>query len=1042
MNAQPRTQRASLFALIALLMLPPTVGASDLLPAEEELFERHARPLLSAHCIRCHGQGKQESGLNVTTLQSLLQGGESGPAIVPGNPNESLLLQALRYESFEMPPDNPLSDEQIAGIAEWIKAGAPWPARTVLEPVSPITDEDREWWCYQPITDPEVPELEDDRWCRNEIDRFIAARLAKDNIEPSVEAKNRTLARRVHFALTGLPPGESTNAFVTGEESCEQLVDRLLNEPSYGENQARYWLDLVRYADSDGYRADHPRPEAKKYRDYVIRSFNDDKPYDRFVTEQLAGDEIDPGNRDALTATMFLRLWIYEHNQRDVETQWSQILDDITETTADAFLAQGVRCARCHDHKFDPLLQQDYFRLKAFFAAFQPREDMPLGTVEKRHQFLERESKWLTATADIRKELHEIETPVLLNNATKEGFDKFVTELKSIMLLPAADRTPYEHQIASLAMRQLELHPDKLPKQLDEKTEVRRQQLREQLAEFDVIKPKPLPTLSFVASDVGPVAPVTFIPDDRNKTPIAPGFLSILDDQPANILPPADALQSTGRRSALARWIASPDNPLTARVIVNRIWQQHFGKGLVDTSSDFGHLGTPPSHPHLLDWLASRFIEDGWSLKKLHRRILSSATYRQTTQRPATEQLATLDPDNHLLWRMNPRRLSGEEITDTMLTAGDELTATKRAIYKHVRRNNRDPLLALFDFPDRIRSAGQRHRTTTSPQALLLMNNPWVMERAVNMAKKHQDSDDRELIQQGYEELFFRSATQHEINVGLDFIESYASVTSPPDTFRLAELKPAGRSAIDLHPKDEPSIKVPWSEELPDGDFTLEAMVLLRSLYPDASVRSIAGHWNGSRKSVGWALGVTSTKSAYKPGNLILQLVGTDSNGKQHYEVIASNLQLELNRPYHVGVAVRLNDATSNGITFALKDLSTQESPLQTASVAHNVMAKIRPKHELEVGGRSGHHRWDGLISNVRLHRRALDIAQVTLTSTDNVVLNLPLGDANQPGKDISGNGYHAQIEHDASRLGSPQFQARVSLIHALLNSNELIYVD
>jgi len=1041
MYAPSRLKRASLF--IVLFLLTSSVGRSaDLLPAEEELFERYVRPVLSAHCIGCHGISKQENGLDVASLQSLLRGGDSGPAIVPGKPEESLLMEALRYESFEMPPDEPLKDDQIKGIAAWIKAGAPWPARTVLKPTSPITDEDREWWCYQPISDPAVPDVEDEGWCRNEIDRFIVARLAKDNIAPSVEAERKTLARRVHFALTGLPPGQSTNAFVAGEESYEQLVERLLDEPCYGENQARYWLDLVRYADSDGYRADHPRPEAKKYRDYVIRSFNDDKPYDRFVVEQLAGDEIDPGNMEALTATMFLRLWIYEHNQRDVETQWSQILDDITETTADAFLAQGVRCARCHDHKFDPLLQKDYFRLKAFFAAFQPREDMPLGTVEERALFRDQESKWLTATADIRRQLHEIETPALLHNATKEGFDKFVVEIKSIMQMPAADRTPYEHQIASLAMRQLELHPDKLPQQLDEQTEERRQELRRQLAKFDGIKPKPLPTLSFVASDVGPAAPVTFIPDDENKSPIAPGFLSILDDQPAAIVPPPNSLQSTGRRTALARWITSPENPLTARVIVNRIWQQHFGTGLVATSSDFGHLGTPPSHPHLLDWLASRFIEDGWSLKRLHRRILTSATYRQTTERGATEQLVQLDPDNRLLWRMSPRRLSGEEIMDTMLDASGELVSAKRAIYKPVMRNKRDPLLALFDFPDRIRSAGERHRTTTSPQALMLMNNPWVLDRAMNMAKKHRDRDSRQLIQQAYEDLFFRQPSEDEIAMGQEFIDSYAAVTPPPPSFRMAELKPTSQTAIDLRPQEEPAVKVPWSAELPDGDFTLEANVLLRSLYPDASVRSIAGHWNGSKRSAGWALGVTSAKSAYKPRNLILQLVGADETGKQHYEVVASNLRVELDRPYYVAVSVDLSDSAPSGITFLLKDLSTPDLPLQTASVEHQVVSKIRPKYELEVGGRSGHHRWDGLISGVRLHNGAFDIARAPLTSTDNVVLNLPLGDANQPGKDISGNGHHAQIEPDASRLGSPQFQARVSLMHALLNSNELIYVD
>jgi hypothetical protein len=953
-----------------------------------------------------------------------------------------LLLQALRYEAFEMPPDEPLKDDQVAGIAAWIKAGAPWPQGTVLKPVSPITDEDRERWCYQPISDPVVPNVEDTNWPRNEIDRFIHARLAQDGILPATEGERVTLARRVHFAVTGLPPGESALRFVTGDESYEQFVDRLLGEPSYGENQARSWLDLVRYADSDGYRADHPRPEAKQYRDYVIRSFNADKPYDRFVSEQLAGDELDPGNRDALTATMFLRLWIYEHNQRDVELQWQEILDDITETTADVLLAQGVRCARCHDHKFDPSLQHDYFRLRAFFAAFQPREDMPVGSAEERAEFLAQESEWLQATATIRHELHDIETPVLLDHATKEGFDKFVVEIKSMMKSPKADRTPYEQQIASLAVRQLEPHPEKLPEQLDKATEARGQHLRKELAEFDTIKPKPLQTLKFVASDVGPVAPVTFIPDDPEKAAIAPGFLSILDDAPASIIPPPDSLQSTGRRSALARWITDPANPLTARVIVNRIWQQHFRHGLVLTSSDFGHLGTPPSHPQLLDWLASRFIEDGWSLKKLHRRILRSATYRQTSQRMPTEQLSTLDPENRLLWRMNSRRLSGEEITDTMMSSSGELDAPKRAVYKPVMRNKRDPLLALFDFPDRIRSTGERHRTTTSPQALLLMNNPWAQERAAKMASRFADEGNSDLVRYVYQELFFRDPSAAEANASVEFLDSYASVTAPLEQLELPTLTPTNHRAIDLNPKDKPSIQVPWSAELPNGDFTIEAMVLLRSVYPDASVRTIAAHWNGKTADVGWALGVTSAKSTFQPRNLILQLVGSGAAGKQHYEVVVSNLRVELNKPYYAAVSVRLSDSLKSGITFVLKDLSTQESTAQTASVEHTVISNIRPKKALEVGGRSGAHRWDGLISSVRLHGKALLLADVPPATTDSVIVNLPFNLADQPGKDISGNGHHAQIEPDANRQGSRSVQARVSLLHALMNSNELIYVD
>ncbi|MEX0818354.1 MAG: DUF1549 domain-containing protein, partial [Pirellulaceae bacterium] len=404
--------------LAGCLTLSAASSADELSRKETDLFEINVRPVLVAHCIQCHGDTKQEGGLRLTSLTEMLEGGDSGPAIVPGKPHESLLLEALRYESYEMPPDGQLEAGIVSSMETWIAAGAPWPRGTVLTPPPKITDQDREWWCFQPIADPQVPVVDDHNWCRNEIDRFIFERLARDGVKPAAEADPPTLARRIHFAVTGLPPNNSGQIAPGNAEeqlasfNYEALVDLLLDDPAYGESQARYWLDLVRYAESDGYRADGARPEARHYRDYVIRSFNDDKPYDRFVTEQLAGDEVDPGNRDALIATMYLRHWIYEWNQRDVETQWHEILNDITETTADVFLAQGLKCARCHDHKFDPLLQKDYFRLQGFFAAFQPREDQPIADLAMRTAYFDQLREWEEATAEIRQKLHAIENPV------------------------------------------------------------------------------------------------------------------------------------------------------------------------------------------------------------------------------------------------------------------------------------------------------------------------------------------------------------------------------------------------------------------------------------------------------------------------------------------------------------------------------------------------------------------------------------------------------------------------------------------------------
>ncbi|MDP7010630.1 MAG: DUF1549 domain-containing protein, partial [Verrucomicrobiota bacterium] len=363
-------------------------------------------------------------------------------------------------------------------LAAWVLGGLlAW-----IGSAQDFTKKERAWWAFQPVRQPAVPK-DGAQWARNQIDHFIARKHAAHKVAPAKAASRRTLVRRVKFDLTGLPPtpGE-LELFLqdSSPDAYEKLVDRLLASPRYGEHQAQAWLDLVRYADSDGYNADHARPEAWRYRDYVIKAFNTDKPYDRFVAEQIAGDEIDPGNRDALTATMYLRHWIYEFNQRDVETQWNDILNDITDVTGDVFLAMGMQCARCHEHKFDPIPQRDYFRLRAFFEPLQPREAMPVGSTTQRAQFLAQQHKWEEATRSIRQRLHEIEQPVLLANTTKEGFDKFNDDIKAMIRKRSKDRKEYEQQIAEMALRQIGLHPEKLPELLKGEVKVEWEKLRAQ----------------------------------------------------------------------------------------------------------------------------------------------------------------------------------------------------------------------------------------------------------------------------------------------------------------------------------------------------------------------------------------------------------------------------------------------------------------------------------------------------------------------------------------------------------------------------------
>ncbi len=656
-----------------------------------------------------------------------------------------------------------------------------------------FSKQDRAWWAFLPVRQPAVPKA-GKGWAKNDIDPFIARKLAAQKLTPAKAADARTLIRRVTFDLTGLPPTPvEVDAFlkssITNPDSAfENLVDRLLASPRFGERQARFWLDLVRYADSDGYNADHPRPEAWHYRDYVIASFNSNKPYDRFVREQIAGDEIDPGNREALTATMYLRHWIYEYNQRDVETQWSDILNDITDVTGDVFLAMGMQCARCHDHKFDSILQKDYFRLRAFFEPLQPREAMPVGSVAARKKFAAQQRKWEEVTQLIRQKLRKIEQPVLLANSTKEGFIKFNDDIKAMILKRPKERTGYEHQIAELSLRQIGLHPEKLPKLLKGKQKAEWEKLRTELANHDALKPKPFPTMAFVASDVGPVAPPTRIPKKSNAGIIAPGFLSVLNPAPARITPPPAVLQSTGRRTALANWIVSPKNPLTARVMVNRLWQQHFGQGLAANASDFGHLGEKPTHPELLDWLATRLVKDGWSLKKMHRLMVTSATYRMRSEirNPKSETLNPhlVDPENRLLWHYPIRRLDAGQIHDATLVASGELDEKaggagvdlakepRRAVYGTMLRNKPEEMMNAFDSPDAISHAPSRNVTTTATQSLLMLNGEWMLARVAAFACRLECAEisDAARVKLAYQLTFSRTPTAGELEAAINFI--------------------------------------------------------------------------------------------------------------------------------------------------------------------------------------------------------------------------------------------------------------------------------
>ena len=747
-------------------------------PEQIRFFEEKVRPILAEHCYKCHGSEQQKGSLRLDIPEMALAGGESGPVIVPGKPEESPLVEAIRWESLEMPPSGKLSPTQIATLTEWVRLGAPMPkghsdsgGLAVRKSRGVLTDEDRQWWAIQPIQRPVLPvhvasqagaegnaavtgnqmnPSACDGWSATPVDRFVLDRMLAEGLRPVAEADRRTLIRRVTLDLTGLPPTvEEIEAFLSDErpDAYERLVDRLLASPRHGEAWARHWLDLVRYAESDGYKQDAYRPQAWHYRDYVIRSLNADKPYRQFVLEQIAGDEIAPDDPEALVATGYLRLGIYEYNQRDVRTQWTGILNDLTDVTADVFLGVGMSCARCHDHKFDPILQVDYYRLQAFLAPIAWRDDLPVVSAEVLANDRQQLAAWEAKTAELRAQIDEIERPYR-EAAVKAALNKFPDYMQEVFAKPAHERTPLEQQLVALAMLQTVGDEAKVDfsKKLKGETKARWEALKNELAALEAEKPPPLPCPPTI-TDIGPVAPEVVIPGKRNAEPVAPGPLTLLDPRPTPIIPPPSGT-TTGRRTALARWLVSEDNPLPARVLANRLWQYHFGRGLAESPSDFGRLGQPPSHPELLDWLARELIDRDWSLKTLHRLIVTSAVYRQSSYGPQVAAQASRDPANRWLARMNVRRLTAEQIRDAMLAVSGELDlwmggegadlerGTRRAVYLKVFRNTHDPALNLFDSPDGIASTPVRNATTTPTQSLFLINGAWTLARAQSFAER------------------------------------------------------------------------------------------------------------------------------------------------------------------------------------------------------------------------------------------------------------------------------------------------------------------
>jgi hypothetical protein len=646
----------------------------------------------------------------------------------------------------------------------------------IIEP--PLADKDRAHWAFQRPMTQQLPTVHNRSWVRNPIDVFILARLEKLGLRPSAPADKLTLLRRVTLDLTGLPPTpEEIQAFVHDErpDAFEQVVDRLLASPHYGERWAQHWLDVVRYADSNGYEADGERPHAWRYRDYVIAAFNQDLPYDRFVTEQLAGDEVAQGkdprqNRQLLVASGFNRCGPVHlvGGNTDPEVNRLEVLTEMTTGVASAFLGLTLGCARCHDHKFDPISQADYYRMQSFFAAAQPRE-VDISTAAEKTRIAQQNQALDSRIAPLQKQVADLEAPyrARLAAAKKAHLEK---KYQDALAIAPEKRTADQKKLVEDAMPLLEIKWNEIVGALKPEERARRAAWRAQIHELEAQKPPP-PAEAWTIRDQQqvPPTPILLRGDAKRKGPVVePAFPRVLASSTAEGAIPSHRLD----RVALARWLVRPDHPLTARVLVNRLWQHHFGRGLVATPNDFGLRGERPSHPELLDWLAREFVARGWSLKHLHRLMVLSSTYRQTARAATDAAGRKVDPDNRLLWHMNRQRLEGEALRDSVLAVSGELNPKlagpqirvplepevyeliftegerdglwpvtpdqrqhgRRTIYLLARRNVRLPLLEALDRPDAVTSCPVRPVSTFAPQALILMNGPFLQAQSKRMA--------------------------------------------------------------------------------------------------------------------------------------------------------------------------------------------------------------------------------------------------------------------------------------------------------------------
>jgi hypothetical protein len=862
-----RAITASAWALAVVASVVPLSAAQDSVS-----FEREIRPILRSSCETCHGELKV-SGFDLRTRDGALKGGDQGVAIVPGSADQSRLYRRIAgLEQPSMPMKGTLTPEQVAAIKAWIDQGAHWEvsgsetaaapgqraaALAALENME-IPATARNYWAFKlPVQSP-VPDV---AAFKNPIDRFLERARQDKGLTAAPPASRLTLLRRAYLDLIGLPPSPGEAAAFLADAApgaWDRLIDRLLASPHYGERWGRHWLDVARYADSSGFEQDYDRPNAWRYRDYVIRSFNSDKPYDVFLKEQFAGDELEARTDETMIATGFLRAGPrVAFREKDNPERRYDYLDDLIATMGRGVLGLTVQCARCHNHKFDPIPQKDYYSLVASF----------FGYVETTHPLVQRTQaeayeKALkdveSRQAALKAEIKTIEAPYQ-DRLKQEAYKQFPENVQLAIAKPESERTPGEQLLAQQVVEQINVSRA-VDKVLTPDEAARKKALTDQIAALDKEKPTPIPTAEIVTDGdyrfapdghgdevigcpkcrVTDAASGSFLHTGPDRYQVPPSYFLIRGDanskgslmkpgfvtaatygHPPPEMPPADG-RTSGRRRALAEWLASPQNPLTARVIVNRIWHHHFGRGIVPTLDNFGKMGDQPTHPELLDYLAVEFMNRGWSIKQMHRLIMTSAAYQMASAYDDAGDREK-DPQNQYLWRFRAQRLDAEIVRDRILTAGgginltvggppvfpplpkellasvstgiwkneeDGPSAWRRSVYVYRRRGLVFPMFQVFDLPEQNITAGARNVSTVPTQALMLLNDPFVLRQAQMFAdrvRKDAGDDPASQIDLAYRIALTRPPTDSELKVALESLKTRSLVDLTDVLFNLNE---------------------------------------------------------------------------------------------------------------------------------------------------------------------------------------------------------------------------------------------------------------